>query len=139
MSTRSTDLALWLRMALLSALPIAVAVFIVSIVIARQVSSATEWTLVAASLGAPLGSLRYREKLQVPALSKASFLSWALSATWGAVFLTLALHVGEPHAAEEWPLALKFSAMLGLAAVMSLMCFIPLRWLMGTGHSGHAP
>ena len=126
-------------MALLAALPITVAAFIVSLVLSRSIANAAEWSLFAASLGAPLGSIRYRTTLQIPSSSRASIWSWVLSAVWGATFLTLALKAGEPHAAEAWPLAFKFAAMLGLAAAMSLMCFIPLKWLTGAGHSGHAP
>ena len=139
MTSQPIHLLSWLRAALKSALAVSLAVFVTSVLFSGSLPHALEWSLFAASLGGAIGSLQYREALSIPAISRQSGLSWLGSVAWGAVFLLAALKAGEPYPTDQAPFLSKLLVVLGLAAVMSLMCFIPLRWLQGAQRPRHAP
>ena len=139
MSSRLTNFRLWLRTALVTGLALGAATFVTSAVLSKSISAGIEWGLFVAALGGALGSLQYRAALAIPALSRHSLVTWLLSTAWATPLLLAALKAGEPHAQSGAPFFFKLAAILGLAAVMSLMSFMPLRWLRGVEHRRDAP
>ena len=139
MSSQQFNLIFWLRAALKTALVLALVVFVTSVILTGSLSPTLEWPLFAAALGGPLGSLQYREALSVPAFSRHSWLIWLLSVAWATAFLLASLKAAEPYPTDQASLLFKLLAMGGMAVVLSLMCFIPLKWLQGAGRPRHAP
>lgn len=139
MIVQRIEISLWLRFAAITALVFAVSVVLVSVIILWSFSGVLEWALFAASLGGAVGSTQYRTALAVPALSRHCGIVWFLSATWGTAFLLAALKAGEPFPADHMSFLARLGAMSGLSAGMSLICFIPLKWLQTVGAPRAAP
>jgi len=139
MSSQPINFISWVRAASITAMALALTVVATSVIVSWSLSGSLEWSLFAASLGGAVGSLGYRAALGVPATSRHCGLVWLLSVVWGAAFLLAASKAGEPYPTDQASLLIKLGAALGLAALMSLMCFFPLKWLQGAGTPRHAP
>lgn len=123
---------LWLRLSCIAGLLFALAQYFVLAVVAWSLTPKLVWCFFGASLGGALGSLHYRRLLGVPALTRQSLVLWLLSTAWGAPLMWASLQAFGHHALSDSVLLFKLGATFGLAAFVSLMCFMPLKWLQNT-------
>ena len=138
MKSSSTDILLWLRLASVVAVAFGSAMFAASWLYSN-LWAGIESGLLVASLGGAFGALQYRVTLAITADSWQSVKLWILSVAWCQPFLLAALLVSRPSISPQPSLLSDFGMMIVAAAFMSLISFVPLKWLQGGVKPGNAP
>ncbi|HET9048684.1 MAG TPA: hypothetical protein VFN29_06980 [Chiayiivirga sp.] len=87
---------------------------------------AVQSALLAASMGAAFGSIEYRYRFNIAAISFAALWPLLVSMAWCLPFLWAALRFPFPPKSVS-----EMGLMVFLAALLCVVCLIPLRWMHG--------